>query len=429
MGGLFAALSGWRTVAVHLERCGDHAGRRSRTSYWKIFHPDCAQCRPRAKLQIGRSILLPRAGPALRRYGLLQALPADTPSLRLLADQTAEALLGLRRALDGLLLLVDSNRNIPTVALRLVKCTRCASRSSERRAHLRYDRCGRAVLGCDRMAERRPGDHLRRDRRPRVLAESRSGLLDHHQLHDRGQSRRCRCRDRKICGAAQPHDFCRLQSRDWACPGAGRHADGPLAIANVEPWSLLFLPLLAPANQMSYDTLQFYNMALAIVAGVAVGALAFRLLPPLSPARRIRRLLMLTLRDLRRLTRGRIPRNAHAWEVRIYGRLCCDAGAGRAVTTRAAAGRTFGRDGNHPPAPRCSAGSAMTSNSMRRLRPLREVMVPLLSNALANSIGCLRRYPPPGRSRGSVIRARGSILVISEAVARHAAYFDSGAAS
>src|SRR6202021_3954185 len=82
-----------------------------------------------------------------------------------------------------------------------------------------------------------------------------------------------------------------------------------------------FVPLLAPANQMSYDTQQFYNGALAIVAGVGVAALAFRLLPPLSPAQRTRRLLALTLRDLRRLTTGPIPPTPKSWESRIYGRL------------------------------------------------------------------------------------------------------------
>ena len=70
-----------------------------------------------------------------------------------------------------------------------------------------------------------------------------------------------------------------------------------------------FVPLLAPANQMSYDTMQFYNAALAIVAGSGAAALSFRLMPPLSPAFRTRRLLGLTLRDLRHLTMGPIPRH------------------------------------------------------------------------------------------------------------------------
>ena len=59
--------------------------------------------------------------------------------------------------------------------------------------------------------------------------------------------------------------------------------------------TFIFVTLLAPANQMSYDPGQFYNFALATIAGVGAGALSFRLLPPLSPAFRTRRLLALTL--------------------------------------------------------------------------------------------------------------------------------------
>jgi uncharacterized membrane protein YccC len=82
-----------------------------------------------------------------------------------------------------------------------------------------------------------------------------------------------------------------------------------------------FVPLLAPTNPMSYDTQQFYNSALAIVAGVGAGAFSFRLLPPLSPAFRTRRLQALTLRDLRRLATGRIPDTPKDWEQRMYGRF------------------------------------------------------------------------------------------------------------
>ncbi len=82
-----------------------------------------------------------------------------------------------------------------------------------------------------------------------------------------------------------------------------------------------FGPLLAPANEMSYDPQQFYNSALAIFAGSGAAALSFRLLRPLSPAFRARRLLALTLRDLRRLATGPIPRAPGDWEGRMYGRL------------------------------------------------------------------------------------------------------------
>ena len=82
-----------------------------------------------------------------------------------------------------------------------------------------------------------------------------------------------------------------------------------------------FVPLLAPTNEMNYDTEQFYNGALAIVAGLTAATLSFRLIPPLSPAFRSRRLLALTLRDLRRLAMGPIPRTPADWQGHIYGRL------------------------------------------------------------------------------------------------------------
>src|SRR6185437_3242342 len=49
-------------------------------------------------------------------------------------------------------------------------------------------------------------------------------------------------------------------------------------------------------------------------------ALSYRLLPPLSPAFRTRRLLVLTLRDLRHLAIG-AKRPRGDWADRMYGRL------------------------------------------------------------------------------------------------------------
>jgi uncharacterized membrane protein YccC len=65
---------------------------------------------------------------------------------------------------------------------------------------------------------------------------------------------------------------------------------------------------------MSYDTQQFYNASSAAVTGLGAAALSFRLVPPLSPMLRARRLLALTLRDLRLLASGSIPRSPDAWE-------------------------------------------------------------------------------------------------------------------
>src|SRR5260370_10726809 len=103
----------------------------------------------------------------------------------------------------------------------------------------------------------------------------------------------------------------------------------PAGAGMAQPWRRMvfvpmtanFVPLLAPANQMTYDTQQFYNAALAIVAGVGAAAVSFRLMPPLSPAFRTRRLLALALRDLRRLATGPIPPTPDDCEGRMYGRF------------------------------------------------------------------------------------------------------------
>ena len=84
-----------------------------------------------------------------------------------------------------------------------------------------------------------------------------------------------------------------------------------------------FNPLLAPTNPMTYDTAQYYNAAAgdrSSGCGI-VPALAFSLLPPLSPALRTRRLLALTLRDLRRLATARLRPTSEDWDGRMYGRL------------------------------------------------------------------------------------------------------------
>ena len=83
----------------------------------------------------------------------------------------------------------------------------------------------------------------------------------------------------------------------------------------------IFMPLLAPTNQLSYDVATFYNAALGIVVGAGAATLAFRLVSSLSPAYRTRRLLDLALSDLRRLLRRRVVSTVHAWDDHGIGQL------------------------------------------------------------------------------------------------------------
>jgi uncharacterized membrane protein YccC len=187
-----------------------------------------------------------------------------------------------------------------------------------------------------------------------------------------------------------------------------------------------FIPLLGPANQMSYDTQQFYNAALAIVAGVGAAALAFRLLPPLSPALRAGRLLSLTLRDLRRLTTGPIPHTANAWEGLVYSRLS-------ALPDQA------------DPLQRGQLLAALTVGVeiIRLRRVARRFAVNVELNAALDAVargdsavaierldrldGTLATLPSATPGAWVRLRARSSILAMSEALAQHAPYFDSGA--
>jgi uncharacterized membrane protein YccC len=115
-----------------------------------------------------------------------------------------------------------------------------------------------------------------------------------------------------------------------------------------------FIPLVAPENQIIYDTQQFYNSALAIVAGAGAATLAFRLLPPLSPALRARRLLALTLRDLRRLPTAPILPTRGRWQSNVYSRLSVLPEQAEPLQ-RAQLLAALGRNRDHSTSPHCAS--------------------------------------------------------------------------
>ena len=81
------------------------------------------------------------------------------------------------------------------------------------------------------------------------------------------------------------------------------------------------VPLVGPTNQITFDTLAFYNSALGIVGGCAAGALALVVIPPVPRAVRADRLVELTLRDLRRMAAGRGTPTRAAWQALVHARL------------------------------------------------------------------------------------------------------------
>ena len=124
-------------VAAHLNRLPDDVARQEAETILRGIPPELRSARePGFRRRAGWPIPWPCAALARRRCATLLALPAGTPSLRLLADETAKVLAGMSHVLDGLALLVDAPGRASCRPSRLpAKRARLAARcSSMRRA-------------------------------------------------------------------------------------------------------------------------------------------------------------------------------------------------------------------------------------------------------------------------------------------------------
>jgi uncharacterized membrane protein YccC len=184
-----------------------------------------------------------------------------------------------------------------------------------------------------------------------------------------------------------------------------------------------FLPMLNITNGMTYDASQFWNGAIAILGGIAFGVVAMLVIPPLSPAIRTRRLLALTLADLRRLARRASPGRQDEWESRGVARLL-------AMPDKA------------EPVERAELAAAVAvCKEIVRLRHVAPRFVPsatveaaLQALAGGRSGEAIDRFKdidrrlaalPRPRSGGRILLSlRASILVISGQLSEFASYFD-----
>jgi hypothetical protein len=106
--GLFRALGGWRGVATHLSRLPEDLERQQADTILRSLPSELRSARDQDSPT--RWMEHPLAMRRNYEEGVqtLIALPVDTPSLRLLADETARVLAGMLHVLDGLALLVDA---------------------------------------------------------------------------------------------------------------------------------------------------------------------------------------------------------------------------------------------------------------------------------------------------------------------------------
>ncbi len=427
--GTFAALSGWRMVANHLALLPNDQRRREADAVlqslpWELRS---APVQGETTRGIADPVRLRRACAAAVRA--LIALPADTPSLRLLADGTAEALIGLSRALNGMVLLNNSGQGAPRARVaRLRVPDLLPALVNATRAFV--------VIGVVELiwiATEWPNGAL-------AVSWSAIFVITFSPTADQAYANA----KNLLLGISLAAVLAAI-IKFAVLPGSETFAALSIAIGLVlTPVGALstlswqpaifgaiafwFTSLLAPENQIAYDTQQFYNSTLAIIAGAGVATLAFRLLPPLSPALRIRRLLTLTLRDLRRLTTGQIRRGANdGWEGCIYSRLLAlPEQAEPLQRAQLLAALSVGSEiiRLRRIARRLDLDAELDAALDALARGDSSVAIEFLAQ-LDHTLAALPRTGPGGRIR---LRARSSILAMSETLTEHAAYFDSGAA-
>jgi uncharacterized membrane protein YccC len=415
--GLFGALSGWRTVALHLHRLSPADAEAAIRPALDAWPADAAQPRDPAQER-------DRLQAAARR---LVAAPAETPTQRLLADQTAAVWRGLAGAENALVLLAS-----PQAAQR-ARRLRTARAPDPLPALVNAGRVMVAFgLACVIW----------------VVTAWPSGLifitftavpaLLLAPQNEAGLAATARFIFGSTVAAlvAGFIEFALLPMMDsyaGFCLAIGI-ALVPLGMLQASPrWgprviaaSTNVIPILGPTNQATYNTLAFYNTAFAITAGCVLAALVLWLLPPLPPARRADRLARATLRDLRRLARGQWRPADDTWQTRLNDRLAClppaaPPLAGARIVTALLIGAQMLR------LRRAAERFGATADLAAAAEPFAAGDLAAADHAFRALDARLAAVPPDRPGGFTRLRARAALREIVEAMAAHPDYFGASA--
>ena len=427
--GLFAALLGWRGVATLLARLADDTGPRDLEAILSSIPPELRRaCEPSAR---ERWMADPTTLRRVFEHGqrALRALTTDTPSRRLLADEMATVLNAMARVLDELAVLDGAPRRAP-VGQRSVPLGVADWLPAVLNGARAFVAIGAVELLWVATAWPNGGFPIVIVAVVLLLVSPKGDLAYVSALAFGLTAAAGIVAAAIVEFAVLPAvdtfaGFCAVIGLFLIPVGfAAARTRKPALMAVFGGLGVVFTRLLAPTNPMVYDTAQFYNTALAILVGCGIAPLTFGLLPPLSPALRARRLLALTLRDLRRLALG--SRRSADWERRMYDRLA-------AWPDRA------------EPSQRAQLMAALSvGTDIIRLRDLTPGLgaATALDAALAwfargNSTAAIARLdrldrrlaasPDTAPATDDALRVRGHLVGLSEAIAEHGAYFDSGA--
>jgi uncharacterized membrane protein YccC len=418
---LFDAVTAWRSVATHLEFLPAAAVRAARIG--ESLPPDLTTPEaiedPTRWLSDARAL---RASlhTAVRR---LVTLPTASPSLRLLCDSTAEGFLALGRAATGVLMidqpwLVRKPRRarlrVPDLLPALINAMRA------------FLAIGAAALIWIWTAWPSGATFITFT----VIAVT---LFAPQEDTAYATARAFTAGTALTAVLAAVVDFAllpQLATFGGLCAAlglvlvpAGALAAQPRQQAVFVAVQANFIPLISPSNPSVYDPPRFYNSAVAILGGIAFAMLAMRLLPPMPPAWRTRRLLALTLRDLRRLTHGKLPPSFEDWDSKVYSRLsaipesvdllqparlAAALSVGRGIIRLRRIARRFGLDAEV----RGAMDAIAAGNSAEAI------------SALDRFERALTAFPSTSPGAGPRLRARSTIRSIVDAMTQHASYFD-----
>jgi uncharacterized membrane protein YccC len=424
--GLLAAIRAWRIVAVRLTRLPDRVAREEADAVLRNIPQElrsAARLGGPAPWMADPESMRALCGVGARR---LAAMPAGVPSLRLLADQTARVMTGLMHALDALALL--SGKADPPDARRRARLHVADWWPAFVNAGRAFVMIGAVELfwivtawpnGAFAITFTAIVVTLLAPRADQAYAVA-LGFSVGVAIGTAGAA--------IIAFAALPTvetflGFCIMIGLFLVPAGAG--VAQPWQTAAFIGMTYNFIPLLAPANQMTYDTVQFYNSALSIGLGSVAGAMSFRLIPPLSPAFRTRRLLALTLRDLRHLATDPARWTREDWEERMHTRIAALPDAAE-------------------PLQRAQIMTALSVGieiiNLRRIAPQlgldAELDAALAALAQGHSAAATARFAALDRRLAALaesgsqaflaLRTRAMVLLVSDALVQHGAYFDAG---
>ncbi|HEY1886317.1 MAG TPA: FUSC family protein [Roseiarcus sp.] len=200
----------------------------------------------------------------------------------------------------------------------------------------------------------------------------------------------------------------------------------PSTAAVATGFTMFFISLVGPENAARPDMISFLNDAIALLIGIACGAVVFALVLPPDPLEDRRRLHAWVRRDLEAIGRDPSRWSQHAWLARAADRMGREFAASDAVSSAEAerdlrgmlAALTIGHAAISLAAPRRDSRDRLVDIALRRLADGEPLRLARLCRLAVRRL--MRRADSATPADGDALRAAVLMEDIGEAAANHA---------